>query len=194
MSKQIDQQTIIHTIEPFVKALLENGEPTGLNLDIENFMLDYVENKPATRPLDTHAHKLMDVAKNGNQHQTEAVLRYFLGRGIGSTPAGDDHVIGLLGIHALANTLHPKFIQTVEDLTKSENITTRAGHYYIRHALYGTFLPPFARILNGLGEKAPNELGEQITRVLPIGHTSGIDTTFGMLLGILVLKEKQGEA
>lgn len=191
VTNKIDNQTSIINIETFVKALIENREPTGLHLNIEEFMLDYVEKKPAANDLAAHVYELMQVISNGNPIQTEAVLRYFLGRGIGSTPAGDDHMIGLIGMHTLTNVLHPVFIQTVKNLTESEAITTKAGHYYIRHALKGEFLPPFARILIDIDIMKPNELYEHITNVLPIGHTSGIDTIFGMLLGMLVIKEQQ---
>jgi len=133
----------------------------------------------------------MHVASNGGTIETESVLRYFLGRGIGSTPAGDDHIIGLIGIHTLTDALSPTFTQTVKDITESEAITTKAGHYYIHHALKGEYLPPFARILNNIDTNQANDLYESIAKVLPIGHTSGIDTTFGMLLGMLVIKKKQ---
>lgn len=189
---QISKQTVASNVDTFAKALIENHEPTGLNLDIENFLLRFVENKPPANNLDAHIHDLMHVVMNPQRQQTETVLRYFLGRGIGSTPAGDDHVIGLLGIHALTDTLHPVFVQTVKDLIETEPITTRAGIYYLHHALEGEFLPPFARILNNIGNEGHTHLHANITHVLPIGHTSGIDTTFGMLIGMLVINGKKG--
>src|SRR5699024_4319395 len=150
--KRINKQKVASHIDIFAKALMENGKPTGLNLNIENFLHGIVENNLPANELEGHIHDLMRVAINGQLQQTENVLqgsvennlpaneqeghihdhmrvaingqlqqtenvlRYFLGRGIGSTPAGDDHVIGLLGIHALTGTLHPDFIQTVKHL------------------------------------------------------------------------------
>ena len=186
--KKINKQKVVSNINTFAKALMENGKPTGLNLNIESFLLGLVDNKPPANDLEGHIRNLMHVAMNGQRQQTEAVLRYFLGRGIGSTPSGDDHVIGLLGIHTLTSALHSDFIQTVEGLTKTESITTRAGLYYLHHALEDEFLPPFAHILNNLENEKRNNLHDQITQVLPIGHTSGIDTTFGMLIGMLTIK------
>lgn len=188
--KRINKQEVASHIDIFAKALMENGKPTGLNLNIENFLHGMVENNLPANELEGHIHDLMRVAINGQLQQTENVLRYFLGRGIGSTPAGDDHVIGLLGIHALTGTLHPDFIQTVKHLTETESITTRAGLYYLHHALDGEFLPPFAHILDNLEAGERNNLQEQISQVLPIGHTSGIDTIFGMLIGMWNIKNK----
>jgi len=194
VTKINDKQDVTINVDTIIKALIHYNEPTGLNLNIEEFMLDYVENKPPKSEFITCIRQLTKVAADGHRNETKNVLRYFLGRAIGSPPAGDDHVIGLIGIHTLTDALHPNFIQTVKELIESGAITTKAGHYYLRHALKGEFLPPFARILTRLGENKSNELYDYITDVLPIGHTSGIDTTFGMLLGILMIREKyQGE-
>lgn len=190
VSKRTDTQTITAHIDSFVKTLIENNESTGLDLDIEKFMLDYVEDNPATDNLTTRVHQLMQAASSDYSTETEEVLRYFLGRGIGSTPAGDDHVIGLLGIHTLTGFLPPDFVKTVKRLTDPGKITTKAGHYYLYHAMQGKFLPSFARILNAVADKDREKLERYLKNVFPIGHTSGIDTTFGMLLGILIIKKR----
>lgn len=191
VTKQIYIENTTAYVNVFVEALIENRALTGLDLDIESFMLDYVENNPATTELTKQIYTLMDCLFTDNPSKTERTLRYFLGRGKGSTPAGDDHIIGLLAINTITNALHPTFIQTVRTLTEQEVITTQVSHYYIRQALDGTFLDLIARILHDItNHQKDRSIKTKIIDLLPIGHSSGIDTAFGILIGMLAMMKK----
>lgn len=192
VTKQINAENVTTYVDVFIEALLENREVTGLNLDIESFMLDYVNNDTPANEVTKQLYTLMDCVFTKNHSGTERVLRYFLGRGNGSTPAGDDHIIGLIAIHTITNALNPTFIKTVKVLTEQERLTTRASHFYIRNALDGTFLSLITRILEDItNQQQKDTVKRKIMDLLPIGHSSGIDTSFGMLLGILAIMKQQ---
>ncbi len=188
ITEKTDRKTVMTYMDTFIRGLVANAEPTGLDLDVETFLLEYVENQPATNPLTERIYLLMETVFSNERNQTEDVLRYFLGRGKGGTPAGDDHIIGLLAIHALTDALHPVFIQTVHDLIEQEAITTNASNYYLRHALNGVFLPPIALVVNHIGKNHQEEVQRYLYKLFAIGHSSGVDTSFGMLLGMLAIK------
>jgi hypothetical protein len=195
VTKQISIESVAAYADIFVEALVENREPTGIDLDIESFMLDFVDNNPPADELTKQIYTLMDCLFSDDHSRTEHVLRYFLGRGGGSTPAGDDHIIGLLALHAITGALHPAFVQTVKTLTEQEEITTRSSHYYLRHALDGTFLDLVAHILHDMTNHRHNTVKMKIMDLLPIGHSSVIDTVFGILIGMLAVmkRRKQGK-
>lgn len=176
--------------DDFLGVLIGNGEPTGLDVDIESFMIDYVEDQTGKSETERSINVLIDTVFSNDRQVVERVIRYFLGRGKGLTPSGDDHVIGLLAIHMMTDALSPVFVQTVNDLVKQEPITTDAGHGYLLYALNGEFLPPIASVVNDLAQNKQTSLKEHLHELLPMGHSSGVDTAFGILIGLLALKKQ----
>ncbi len=99
------------SFEEFLTILIGYGEPTGLDLDIERFMLSYLANEQGDHETIQPFVRLMDAVFSKDPNQAEHVLRYFLGRGRGLTPSGDDHVVGLLAVHAATGLFQPTFFE-----------------------------------------------------------------------------------
>lgn len=177
-------------LETFIKVLAIEGEKTGLDLDIEQFLLEYLRiQKEKYSPSANEVYRLMDALSSHDSSEVDRVLRYFLGRGRGLTPSGDDHLVGLLAIHTISGICSPLFLQTIQDILLNESVTTDIGREYLLYALKGEFSSTIVNILNCLAEKDRQEEAEKhVLHLLTVGHSSGIDPAFGLLIGLLTMK------
>ncbi len=178
-------------IKEMIKVLAANGERTGLDIDVEQFSLDYLTKQKNEMNNETirEIYCLMNAIHSNNCTEIERVIRYFLGRGKGLTPSGDDHLVGLLAIHTLFNSFNPIFIQTLHKIIEHESVTTDIGKEYLLYALKGEFSSSIVNILNSLPEtRHPLVFIKHLQQLITMGHSSGVDTAFGMLIGLMTLK------
>ncbi|MGM0175450.1 DUF2877 domain-containing protein [Enterococcus sp. DIV0800] len=119
-----------------------------------------------------------------------ALVEYFVGRGKGLTPSGDDLLMGYLFILKL---YQHKCYQVLElQLHKMNRFTTDVSWNYLSALLLGYVSSPFIELRNGLEEELPyNELNQLVEAILAIGHTSGSDSCYGLLLGVKALMENK---
>lgn len=177
-------------LETVLLALAGNDEPTGMDLDINDFMEHYVEeDKQSGSPYDVY-YDLMDMVYSEDEQEVERVLRYFLGRGKGGTPTGDDHIIGLMAIHAVSEEWSPLFPETLTSIIKNEKITTDVSIEYLKYALKSQFGSPVIELIQAMTGDNKEEVQGKINNLLSMGHSSGLDTTFGILLGLLAMRRK----
>lgn len=185
------EHTVVTHLETSVSVLGGNGEPTGLGLDIESFMLAYLTGEQTNHgEMTRRTLDLIEAASSEDRSFIEKTLRYFLGRGSGLTPSGDDHTVGLLAVHTITDGLSQVFVDEVRKLVKNETITTHVGQEYLFYALKGEFSSAVTDIGHDLTKIEPEKLDTHILNLLPMGHSSGVDTAFGMLMGLLVLRRK----
>lgn len=128
------------------------------------------------------------LAQNDTRH-FDAAATYFLGRGKGLTPAGDDFLWG----YSLARIWLGKesgWITVYDGLDWQR--TTAVSHAYYR-ALRAGFINEDWLLLCKQGfDKDINRAAEAaLAQILKTGHTSGVDTLFGFVTGIysIILKE-----
>lgn len=183
------KKNLVTHLETLLLALSGNNEPTGLDLDINDFMEDYVEyDERSESPYDKY-YDLMNMLYSNDRKEIEETLRYFLGRGRGGTPAGDDHVIGLMAIQAVSKEWTPLFPEILSELIK-EKITTDVSVEYLKYALNNQFGSPVIGLIEAMVREDTKEVQENINNLLSMGHSSGLDTTFGILLGLLAIRRK----
>lgn len=183
-------RSIHQHLETFLQIVVGYGEPTGLDVDIEQFMLDYVENKTDVSDVAAQLYKLKNAAFSENVTDIEQVLRYFLGRGKGLTPSGDDHLVGLLALHTQTAALSPVFVNTLKTIIFNETITTDVGTQYLQSALEERFSSAVVDVMNDMAQNRPEQLQQDLGNLLPMGHSSGVDTAFGILLGMVELRRQ----
>jgi hypothetical protein len=180
---------LLQHVETLLLALAGNNEKTGLDLDINHFMEDYVAyNDTLNSPFQKY-YDLMDILYSDNEEKIEETMRYFIGRGKGGTPAGDDHLIGLMAIHAVTNEWTPLFPEVLSQLIK-EKPTTDVSIEYLKYALNQQFGSPVIELMGAMVKEDTKEVQEKINNLLAMGHSSGLDTTFGILLGLLAIRRK----
>lgn len=182
------KRAMLQHLETFLSLLVNYGEPTGLDMDIEQFMIDYATEAKAPNENTDQIYTLMEAVFSADEEKIDHVLRYFLGRGKGLTPSGDDHVVGLLAVHAVTGALHPVFIKTTKKIIENESITTDVGKEYLIYALQGAFGSPVTDVIEQLVQKNSTNLENNMLKLLTMGHSSGVDTAFGILIGILAIR------
>jgi len=169
-------------------------ERTGLDINIDNFLLHYLtqHEKECSDGVVKEIYRLMSAIVSKDVNEIETVVRYFLGRGKGLTPSGDDHLVGLLAIHTLTETFSLPFIQTLNKIVKHESVTTDIGKEYLLYALKGEFSSSVTNIMNNLLEKEQQQdLKNHLQQLMAMGHSSGVDTLFGILIGLISLRKSE---
>lgn len=113
---------------------------------------------------------------------SEAVL-HWLGRGPGLTPSGDDilvgaiaslHSMGVLKTDAMA-TLGPSIQHAAAGLT------TEISREYLYYACQGMVAGPLHGLITALGSADTRATINAVSRLRRFGHTSGMDTTLGVI-------------
>ncbi len=107
------------------------------------------------------------------------VLLDLIGRGPGTTPAGDDTLIGLLaGLEVLA-AVSPvatgSSLQATSHKLRARRHTSALSAQLLASAAAGRFPADLLGLLAGLAnpESAPSDLGSLVQRILGAGHTTG---------------------
>lgn len=112
-------------------------------------------------------------------------MNYYLGRGQGLTPSGDDFLIGLYCVSFYDSQLatRMKSLQNLDFL----DFTTSISAAYLNAARSGRFNPVLIELLN---TKSRVEFERLILEILEIGHSSGMDTLEGITLGLSMIQEE----
>lgn len=184
------ERALMNRLEVLLLAMAGNDEPTGMNLDINDFMEHYVTYQEKTGNAYAPYYDLMDILYSDDEAEVENVLRYFLGRGKGGTPTGDDHIIGLMAIHAVSGVWTPLIPEVLSRLITNEKITTDVSVEYLKYALNSQFGSPVIALIHAMIKGNEQDIQEKIINLLSMGHSSGLDTTFGIMLGLLTMRRK----
>lgn len=120
------------------------------------------------------------------------LVTYFVGRGKGLTPSGDDLLMGYLFM--LRSYEHPFLDKLTELLAAAQKRTTDVSGNYLAAMLSGYASSPFIALQQALQrESSEAELASVVEGLLAIGHTSGSDTCYGLLLGIEAVQNYKKE-
>ncbi|MGY3777945.1 DUF2877 domain-containing protein [Isobaculum melis] len=125
--------------------------------------------------------------------QQEEAIRYFIGRGKGLTPSGDDLLLGILAVHHQFGLVLPSFLTTLAQIVTTENCTTDVSKAYLKHAIKGEFSSSILQLMKGLSINPRENMSFALQQVLAHGHTSGADTITGLLLGLYQLVERENK-
>lgn len=119
---------------------------------------------------------------------TAAAARSLSGLGPGLTPSGDDLLAGfLIGVVRASGTLDPRLADAVVAATLGR--TNDIAGARVRHAAAGRIEERMDDVVTALLGESDAVLEDAVGRAVRWGHTSGIDTLVGLLLGMgLVLR------
>ncbi|WP_034549807.1 DUF2877 domain-containing protein [Carnobacterium funditum] len=116
-------------------------------------------------------------------------MLYFIGRGMGLTPSGDDLLVGLLSIDSAYPLLDKRFRSILLELLETKSLTTIVAETYLRYAAQHKYSTRIVSFVGELGEQhSGNQIKVDFKNILTNGSTSGLDTMTGMLFGILTKK------
>jgi hypothetical protein len=121
-------------------------------------------------------------AVEANPSNAQHALRALIGRGTGSTPAGDDMLVGALAhAHACGAGNAPLVGAMRELMPEFDRLTTAAGATYLRAAVRGHFGGDLLSFMNALARAPAERALHRAMRVANHGATSGIDTLLGFV-------------
>ncbi|WP_059173896.1 DUF2877 domain-containing protein [Bacillus sp. FJAT-27445] len=116
----------------------------------------------------------------------ENVFNYWIGRGLGLTPSGDDVITGICAILSALNGTNDAFQQQLKSYLV-ENGRKRTTHIALEYLLYATkskFHSHLIQMCYVMDKPRGPEFLAALEDMRKIGHTSGADTIIGILLGI----------
>lgn len=194
-------------VYPVTERLLKSGISTllevvswwndcnGFGESVTETVLSMLEPAASTNstPL---VHELSKLQAAYQQLNSEAFLKaaqYFIGRGKGLTPSGDDLLIGYLAAAATSGDMHEigSRLQALLDSSGSQ-WTTRISLEYLHYAVRNQFGSSLLKLCEAVFTGNLNEVRRTADIVLGTGHTSGLDTVTGLLAFLIPLIE--GEA
>ena len=124
----------------------------------------------------------------GRQAAAKAAVRSLAGLGPGSTPAGDDYLIGLFyGLRMLGEGE-----QAVSLAAIAAPLTTTQSALWLISAARGETSSAWAELLAALLGKTPTDVHPAAERVLNCGHSSGAASVLGFLEALAGLNERGG--
>lgn len=122
--------------------------------------------------------------------EKEDLFSYFIGRGKGLTPSGDDLILGLIsflkisGEDNMSKELY-KYLQN-----KGRKRTTDISLEYLMYGCKGKVGHMINDLCEAMLDNDLDIIEEKLINVSKKGHTSGIDTILGIFLGMVAIIEK----
>ena len=130
---------------------------------IREFLNKYVAGEQSWQDVEPYLIMLIEAAESSDEIIIEKVLRYFLGRGQGLTPSGDDMIVGLLAFDAVSDILSTCFYEKVSELIEGESITTDVAREYLRYALKREYSSTVSDMVNTLASGNANQFRESLS-------------------------------
>lgn len=112
----------------------------------------------------------------------DSAVRALIGRGAGSTPAGDDVLVGALAYAFASGGPDGALARAMRALAPGfDELTTATGATYLRAALQGSFGGDLLAFVRALGRGPTDRALLRAMRVAGHGATSGIDSLMGFV-------------
>ncbi|MGM1049749.1 MAG: DUF2877 domain-containing protein [Bacillota bacterium] len=182
-------ESLIHLLNAFATELLIHNQPTGAGISIDHFIECFFNEAHVTcSDSERKIIQLINTARVRNLSQIDEILRYWIGRGKGLTPAGDDMLAGMLAVDATAGIFTDTFRLHLSELVEKEALTTDISREYLKYALKRNFSSTVTDVMNALLQQDEDSLIKRTRELLRVGHSSGLDTAFGILIGMLIIR------
>ncbi len=131
----------------------------------------------------------LQVFINGGCQDAEPVFDYWIGRGAGLTPSGDDILTGVCAAFAALIPDRPHWIEALASYLKQygEKRTTAVSVAYLSYAAGNQFHSHLIQLMESLLQPDQQQIALALEEMKKMGHTSGTDTMIGVLAGISVI-------
>lgn len=128
-------------------------------------------------------------AQSDHKKVIKAIIEHFFGRGIGLTPSGDDFISGLIMVESCFSD-DSTCREELSEFLRSHSTTDVSRSYY-QCLLNGYVSESFKHLLNNLSGTVEIAKARRLVKnVTNYGHTSGIDTLFGIQVALKKLIQK----
>lgn len=180
------KNTIINgeNIKEIIKTLDINNLQCGFNMSSIDFILNMLEKNESI------VSKSLNILKRFFVDESNKGFEYFIGRGKGLTPSGDDFLVGIISIMwAYEESFDKKNREIYNYLIENKGkLTTDISQSYLQNALKGKFSKAVINLVNNLDSDCLDS--NKLDKVIKFGNTSGIDLLLGIIFGYIVIEEK----
>ncbi len=147
-----------------------------------------LEEEASRRPADPFRAQIDAILERWRTPSDPAVLMSLLGLGGGSTPAGDDILVGMLaGLSAVSrvSASTDRVLQALRSDLEGVRLRTRpASRQMLAAAADDSFPEPLVVLVAAANKESTEGLGDAVACVLALGASSGVDLLTGFALGI----------
>lgn len=137
------------------------------------------------------------LALTADRHLTRAVaslldgkfddpVLYWLGRGPGLTPSGDDVLVGMIAALWFAGAIDSSIMAPVRQLLEdsARQLTTDISVEYLHYACLGLVIGGLRDLLLTLDRSDMSGIADAVNRLHRFGHTSGMDCLLGAVTAL----------
>lgn len=134
---------------------------------------------------------VLDTARTCLEHQPSRILQnanVLIGLGSGLTPSGDDFLGSLLFCMKTLQEPYPELnlLESPPTLEPYRERTHPISFILMQDMVNGHTIAPLHQLVNGiLTGKSSENVGESITELMRVGHSTGWDMLAGLLTGLL---------
>lgn len=123
---------------------------------------------------------------NQSGSNAEIVFDYWMGRGLGLTPSGDDCITGICAVLSALEGANQTFLDKLKSYLdeRGRKRTTHIALEYLLYASENKFHSHVLQLSYEIGKQRGDEFLKALEEIKEIGHTSGADTVVGMLIGM----------
>lgn len=194
----ISQTGLLERLEVFINAYKASDDTSGLfQSEVESkAFLKYLEghridpkriqNSPNTAgEMNERLLQLAQFVLEPKRNSLKEVFDYFVGRGPGLTPSGDDLLTGICAILSIIfDKNHPFFREfQIYIETYGKQRTTTVAYEYLSYVVNEcAFHSSIHELLEVFLQDDSEAWKESIQNLQQMGHTSGIDTLLGMII------------
>ncbi|MFC5603817.1 DUF2877 domain-containing protein [Sporosarcina koreensis] len=170
--------------------LLQDDWSTGLAQTTEEKkrIIQYIVDPSSSTDDVSVLEKLDELKELVLHHEMDAkkVFDYWIGRGLGLTPSGDDCLTGICAVLSALEGTDQTFPQKLKPylMEHGQKRTTYVALEYLLYATENKFHSHLLNLCYVLDKPRGPEFLKAVEEMKEIGHTSGADTVVGMLIGM----------
>jgi hypothetical protein len=172
------------------KLLLHEDWKTGF--DNQKAIIDYLTDSYGAGevPILNEISKLEQLIRSGEVLEGKSVFDYWIGRGLGLTPSGDDCLTGVCAILSMIEGPKASFSEKLQSYLRDygRKRTTDVAFEYLYYATEGKFHISLLAMCAVLDQPRGHAFMNALEEMKNIGHTSGVDTLLGMLIAVKAVK------
>ncbi|MGE8206642.1 DUF2877 domain-containing protein [Heyndrickxia sp. NPDC080065] len=192
--RRINQTNLMDNFHYVSNKFLESDWLPGLaqtaeeKKSIVNFLLSKLLLSSDFQLLNEMNH-LVKLVQGDQTVNPASVFNYWIGRGLGLTPSGDDVLTGVCAILSSLYGTQGTFQEQLKRylLVYGRKRTTHIAYEYLLYATENKFHSHLIQMCNVMDHPLGSEFLKSLEEMKQIGHTSGTDTLLGILLGIKAL-------
>ncbi|QQK77222.1 DUF2877 domain-containing protein [Salicibibacter cibarius] len=183
-----ERENVTNNIDHLISSLFEERGQLGFTeINKEAILHDMLQSSSSDMvdPMLKKLHELEAMAFENKYTDPDTMFNFWIGRGQGLTPSGDDLLVGTCAAMDALGYSNAIFLEQLKSYLqeKGHNRTTNIGYEYLWYAAEKKYHSHVINMCKSLIKESKFECLAAVHEMKKIGYTSGMDTLIGMLLG-----------